>query len=205
MKKLMIALSLAALVSGVANASETEIIVDSTESAVNHNLPLITSGEIKFTGSVYSKTCSIKNGAVKNISLPEVSNDDFEKGTYGTAGSKSFDIELENCTTGQDKLVTLQFNPTENSVVEGFLKNKAVNGSNVLIRLDDANGRKIDLQAATDTGPISVGEVGEVIPVSLKAHGIVAYKLSVSYAKDGDKHITPGNVEAMLPFTIAYK
>lgn len=209
MKKLMIALSLAALFSGVANANEDSLELDIEGPKVDHTLNLVTSGQLNFSGSIFAKTCSIKSGASQNVQLSEVSNDQFSKDAYSSAGKKEFDIELVNCTIPQNKSVTLQFNPTAESVTEnGYLNNTAsINKSNVLIRLNDASGKRINLQPVDSISTFieDKDEMGTIPSVSLNSVGLVAYKFSVEYVRNGSEHITPGNVEATLPFTISYK
>ncbi|VEI58750.1 ELF [Pasteurella multocida] len=204
MKKLMIALSLAALFSGVANADDN-LVLEVTEPEVNYSLVPVTDGSINFSGSVFSKTCTITEVNQK-VKLPEVSQDQF---VNGAAGKTNFSIQLGNCTIPQDKSVTLTFNPTKDSVTEdGLLKNKANSKyvSNVLLRLNDSQGRKIDLQPDNSDAPISVGtDVGSVSSVSLNSIGTVAYAFSVEYVKNEAGNIIPGVVEATLPFSISYK
>lgn len=204
MKKLMIALSLAALVSGVANASDEDITIDAAPPAVNYDLKPVTEGTITFNGSVVSKTCTLSE-ANKQVKLPEVSHDQL---LNGPAGKTVFDIKLDNCAIPQDKFVTLQFNPTKDSVTsDGLLLNTAKGEyvSNVLLQLNDSNNKKIDLQPVNAEVPNIVGEINGVKDISLKSLGEVAYSFSIEYVKNSSEQIIPGKVEATLPFTISYK
>ncbi|MGC7590290.1 fimbrial protein [Bisgaard Taxon 46] len=208
MKKLMIALSLAAAFSGSAFAEETlELDISIPEKQVNFDLVPVVDGKMVFDGMIYPETCSIKGGANQQINLPKIGSGSVKGTSFGDA---SFSISLENCAT-QDRSVTLELKPEEGSVTkQGNLKNTAKDGANVAIELAN-KGVKIDLtkkelDAGFTTLPHETVLAGEVIDsINLAGPSVTTYTFSTKYVIEEGTKLVPGKIQATLPFTIVYK
>ncbi|MGC7561063.1 fimbrial protein [Pasteurella sp. PK-2025] len=203
MKKLLIALSMAALFSGSALADSDVSLEVSDVSDLERTA--ITTSEINFLGEVAQHTCSIVKKGAKNqlVTLPKVLVDKLNENKSGT-GNTSFDIDLENCTYFNGQNVTILFEPKSGSVENNLLKNTAseeYKANNVFIKLTQ-DSRDILLSG-------SDADSQNVQSIPLKSSEEVSsnpYKFSFTaqYVVQGGE-ATPGLVQAVLPFKITYK
>lgn len=211
MKKLMIALSVAALFSGsvMANKATAVEVIDTEDytPTVDYNMTPVTNGTIEFSGMIYPETCSIKGGNQKVVKLPNIGSSKF---TGQKSSEVNFSIDLENCAQ-QNRFVTLELTPDSKNITEkGNLKNLAEDGAGVAIEVSHSNAvinfatKKYDSSRYESYPDQVVGD--DVAPVNLNVPGPVSYAFSVKYIKENmDEKLKPGAVQATLPFTIVYK
>lgn len=208
MKKLMIALSLAAVFSGSVMAQEVtddSISAEIPDRVVDYDKKLITQGNVTFTGEIFANTCSIKDGADKTIPLKKVSNTIFSNGKYEEEVG-NFVISLENCSPNEGRSVSLSFSADQKNVTEdGYLTNISEDKfkSNILVKLTH-NGKLIDFKTnrpedqIVDSADVSISQnsAGNELPLDFK----------VFYVKDAKQNIvTAGKVVATAQYQITYK
>lgn len=202
MKKLMIALSLAAVFSGSAFAEES-LDISVPERAVDHNKVLVTQGNVTFNGEVIANTCSIKGDANKTIELKSVKNTDFLNSSEVEAGN--FDITLENCSPNKERMVSLSFfAPQENVTDFGYLKNTVEDSfkSNVFVKLTYGD-KLVDFKQRD-----GISDTSDSAEISIRqdiAADYIPFNFKVFYVKDGNNAVTSGKVAATAQYQIAYK
>ncbi|TBL68522.1 fimbrial protein [Hafnia alvei] len=161
-----------------------------------------TQGTVTFNGELIAETCSIASDSVdRQVQLPTISIQTLQ--TPGaTAGSKGFDLNVENCPAGITQ-VAAHFEAIDSTGVDsttGNLTNQFV---------ADAEGPEPDLDAATnvevrlynsDEKPLKLGETGQAAGVDGSGKATMHYY--GGYYATGKS--TAGLVYAQARYTLAY-
>ncbi|MDS1916262.1 fimbrial protein [Enterobacter asburiae] len=151
-----------------------------------------TQGTVTFYGELIADTCTITSDSVNlQVQLPKVSIQTLNASTT-TAGSKGFDLNVENCPTGITQ-VAAHFEAVGSSGVNsqtGNLTNSATTSAatNVEVRLYNS-----------DYQPLKLGETGAPAPVTDGKATMRYY--GGYYATDAT---TAGLVQAKANYTLAY-
>ncbi|WP_424401985.1 fimbrial protein [Pasteurella sp. PK-2025] len=200
MKKLLIALSMAALFSGSALADELVISDEGGEGVLAPSLVASTAtqsvggGQVQFFGKVLAPTCTVKSGHEnQSVYLPDVMVNEIDD---NIVKSKTFEITLTNCPSSTERTVGLRFAPNT-STTDNLLDNKASEGTNLGLKLSN-NNKQIALNSNSGEG------LSELKP--LTSSGDITYSFTAEYAKRDKGAVTlPGAFSATLPFFIVYK
>jgi major type 1 subunit fimbrin (pilin) len=152
----------------------------------------VTQGTVTFNGELIAETCSIASDSVdRQVQLPKVSTQSL--GTSGaTAGSKGFDLNVENCPTGITK-VAAHFEAIDSSGVDsatGNLLNKAPTTPAGLVQVRLYN---------SDEQQLKLGETGAPANVT---DGKATMRYYGGYYATGAT--TAGLVYAQARYTLAY-
>ncbi|MGU3778293.1 fimbrial protein [Burkholderia metallica] len=154
----------------------------------------VTQGKVTFDGELTANTCSVKAGDEdKKVTLPKVSTITLAK-KGDTAGSTSFDINVEKCSTDVKK-VAAHFEMTNMDPATGYLKNLAAAGaaSNVVVQLVDADGTGI--RAGSTGSYFDVAGTGDTRGATMIYGG--------QYYATGPT--TAGKVNTFARYTLAYQ
>ncbi|WP_424411527.1 fimbrial protein [Pasteurella sp. PK-2025] len=203
MKKLLIALSMAALFSGSALADEVEesfeieaIGGDPIELAKN----AVKDGNVNFYGEIVQHTCSIKTESQnQTVTLSRLLVDDLNNKKSG-AGVTHFAIKLENCTQFNDKFVSLLFKPTSDKVEGELLKNQAAEeqkAKNVFVKVKNGE-HYVDFSKTTAVEQ-------KVEAVSLSGNHDTKFDFYAEYYVKPEDTASAGMFQFTLPFSIDYR
>ncbi|MBR8323777.1 MULTISPECIES: fimbrial protein [Burkholderia cepacia complex] len=155
-----------------------------------------TQGKVTFDGELTASTCSIKVGDEdKKVLLPKISTVALAK-KGDTAGSTSFDISAEKCSTDVNK-VAAHFEMTNMDPATGFLKNLLTDAktaaTNVVVQLMNADGTAI--RAGSTGAYFDVTGTGD-------ARGATMLYGGQYYATGAT---TAGKVNTFARYTLAYQ
>lgn len=155
----------------------------------------VTQGTVTFNGELITETCSIVSGDEDlQVQLPTLSTKSLAV-AGDEAGSKSFDIRVENCDAGISK-VGAHFealNSTGYDIKTGNLTNASTSASkatNVQVRLYDADGT-----------PMTVGTTGQMFDIDSTSQKATLRYFGGYYATGAS---TAGDVMAKVQYTLAY-
>ncbi|AXF77605.1 type 1 fimbrial protein [Erwinia tracheiphila] len=161
----------------------------------------VTQGTVEFDGKLITETCSIDTDSQAIIvNLPTLSTQTLsDAGAVG--GSRSFDIKVSDCPTGEGAAITKvaahfeAIGGTGVNSVTGNLTNAYTGtepkATNVEVRLFDADG-------ATQ---LALGNTGTAFDIDSKA-GTATMRYYGAYYATGAT--TPGKVYAKAQYTLAY-
>jgi major type 1 subunit fimbrin (pilin) len=158
----------------------------------------VTQGTVTFTGKLTADTCSISTDSVDiKVLMPTIAIQTLA--TAGaTAGSKTFDINVEECPADVTE-VAAHFEAINSDGFDASTKNltnsttKTAGGAeNVQIRLYDKDG----------VTQIPVGGTGALFPVSSTTNTATMTYIGAYYATAAT---SAGNVTAKVQYTLAYK
>ncbi|WP_330982225.1 MULTISPECIES: fimbrial protein [Enterobacterales] len=158
----------------------------------------VTQGTVTFNGELIADTCSIVSGDENlTVTLPTLSTQTLAN-AGDTAGSKTFDIRVENCPTTGTGIPTQVAAHFEAINSDGFnattknLTNSATTtpASNVEVRLFDKDGTTV----------LPVGDTGGYFPIT--AGTATMTYIGAYYATAAT---TAGKVSARVQYTLAYK
>lgn len=199
MKKLLIALSMAALFSGSALATDLEIEAvggDPVELAQN----AVKESNVNIYGEIVQHTCSIKTESQnQTVTLSKLLVDDLNNKKSGS-GVTHFAIKLENCTQFNDKLVSLKFKPEATNVEGMLLKNQASDGQkaeNVFVKVKNEN-RYIDFSQESSAAQ-------SVEAISLSGSKDTKFDFYAEYFVKDNETAGAGMFQFTLPFSIDYR
>ncbi|HDR1021317.1 TPA: type 1 fimbrial protein [Pasteurella multocida] len=200
MKKLMIALGLAAAFSGSAFAEEFIISDEGGDGVLAPSVQPsfatenVGGGTLNFSGKVLSPTCTIKGGETHSIKLPDVMTSEIDG---NISKSTKFDIVLTGCPSSNERSVALRFAP-QTGTTDNLLNNSSNNGTNLALKLMNSNKQQINLSSNGNDG------FSDIVP--LTQQGDITYSFYAEYAKrEITKPVLPGAFSATLPFYIIYK
>lgn len=156
-----------------------------------------TQGTVTFNGELITSTCEISADSVdRQVQLPTVAIQTLAK-SGDTAGSKGFDLNVENCPTGITQ-VAAHFEAVGSSGVDsatGNLTNQYAGDANtpaagnVQVRLYNSDEKQLKL-----------GETGA--PATVDANGAATMRYYGGYYATGATSV--GKVYAKAAYTIAY-
>ncbi|MCT4703373.1 type 1 fimbrial protein [Enterobacteriaceae bacterium H20N1] len=123
-----------------------------------------TQGTVTFNGELYAETCSIASDSVDvQVTLPKVSIQTL-KASADAAGSKGFDLNVENCPVGITQ-VAAHFEAISSSGVNsatGNLTNQyqgaSAKASNVEVRLYNSDEKQLKLGETGAPAQVSNGK-----------------------------------------------
>jgi major type 1 subunit fimbrin (pilin) len=153
-----------------------------------------TQGTVTFNGRLYAETCSIASDSVdRKVELPKVSVQTL-KASGDKAGSKGFDLNVENCPAGISQ-VAAHFEAIGSSGV-----NSAT--GNLTNKYQGAEQKATEVEVRlynSDEQPLKLGETGA--PAAVK-DGKATMRYYGGYYATGQT--TPGMVYAQAQYTLAY-
>ncbi|WP_410686129.1 fimbrial protein [Avibacterium paragallinarum] len=162
----------------------------------------VASGTVNFTGKVQDMTCTIEDGADKNVVLDTVQVANFT-GQGTTAAPKPFNIVLKDCTRTLGGPITSVYAYFENepSKVDrnGLLMNTANSSpaTGVAVQLLRGDGTAIKV---TDDELTQAGNQ----KVAYTAGNSVTFKYIARYYATAAS-VTPGPVKASVKYNLAYE
>ncbi|MTH46698.1 fimbrial protein [Intestinirhabdus alba] len=156
-------------------------------------------GEVRFTGELIAETCTITTGyETQTVPLPKVSVQTLNAANI-EAGSKGFDLKVENCPSAITK-VGAHFEAVGstgvNSVTNNLTNNYTPSGAND----KKANNVEIRLYNADAATQLKLGDTGAMFDVS--STGTATMRYYGGYYSTGVT--TLGKVAATAKYTLAY-
>lgn len=179
MKKLLLSLSLSALMAGSAMATPIQ----------NGN------GMLNISANVFERTCQLNVADRGQVRFGDIWFDDFSN------TKKTVNFEVTECSVKTGAKVKLTFNPASSTVVDGKLIN-IMNGSakaeGVVAVVKDANDKNVLANNYTAAG---VNEFDLSGQLGTKVSKTFTYTIELEKASNA----TAGTFNAMLPYTVAYE
>lgn len=152
-----------------------------------------TTGQVTFTGKVYSQTCRVadKSKDLKVVLEDVRASSLLEAGKV--AGSQNFILELLNCTAGT--VAGLKFDPVNVDANTGTLKN---------VKKGKGAAENVNIQLSVNGTPINLANLNKDAYQEISKDDLTTqYKFAASYYATGKA--TAGDVESFVTFKVDYK
>ncbi|GGZ77741.1 hypothetical protein GCM10007161_06240 [Ignatzschineria indica] len=170
--------------------------------AFAQDLPKATAGsdgQIKFTGTVTEKGCTIVAGNSATIDLGSIAKGTLQKqkfGAWGTGEIKFVDCNLDVDDKDKLKAVTITIQPGK----------EATFGTNLWANNGNAQGVGIEVEVGGSKGLAQIPPTGTPDPIEANidaVNGTATYSIRGRMA--GDTTVTAGSVETTISFVASYK